>query len=185
MSGIRFSFKLRRATDAGAENQHGTPGGGRDKGRISGMRIMGIILLALAGFLAWKSNWFHAEKDLSRYPEIQLTYTTCKFERITHSKGSSTRQIVLLTADGRYVMEDGVWKGHFDGPTLAGSLAGGGMVRVWLHPEYSHALRGILGGKVDVPPQWGLEYDQRNMRTGMWTAAGLTLAGAWLLWWKR
>ena len=73
------------------------------------MRLFGIIVLALAGFLAWQSNWFHAEKDLSQYPEIQLAYTTCKFERITHYKGSTRKQIVFSTENGRYVMEDGVW----------------------------------------------------------------------------
>src|SRR3984893_2516999 len=103
--------------------------------RGGSMRLFGIIVLALAGFLAWQSNWFHAEKDLSQYPEIQLAYTACKFERIKHYKGSTTKQIVFTTENGRYVMEDGVWGKYFDGPTLAAALSGEGTVRAWVHPE--------------------------------------------------
>ena len=149
------------------------------------MRLFGIIMLALAAFLAWYSNWFHAEKDLSRYPEIQLAYTTCKYERITHYKGSTRKRIVFITENGRYVMEDGVWGRHFDGPTLAAALSGGGTVRAWVHPRYSQALRGIIGGKVDIPPNWGLEYDQRNAKVGIWTDAVLALVGTFLFFWKR
>lgn len=49
----------------------------------------------------------------------------------------------------------------------------------------AHALRGIIGGKVDIPPQWGLEYDQRNIGVGIWVDAALVLSGAVLLLWKR
>ena len=118
------------------------------------MRIVGIIVLALAGFLAWHTRWFHSETDLSRYPVIQLSCTTCSFEQIKHSKGSVTRQIAFLTGKGRYVMEDGVWRGHYKGPDLAAALSAGGTVRAWVHPDYSHVLRGIIGGKVDIPPEW-------------------------------
>jgi hypothetical protein len=148
------------------------------------LRLLGFIILALGLFLAWKTHWFHAERDLSRYPEIQLTYTTCTFERITHSKGSTTKQIVFVTDTGRYVMEDGVWGRHYEGPKLADALAGGGTVRAWVHPDYPHALRGIIGGKLDIPPQWGLEYDQRNMGVGIWVDAVLVLSGAVLVLWK-
>src|SRR5437773_5734326 len=100
-----FSFKARqeRITHGNAMRRGGT-------------RLLGILMLALAAFLAWHSNWFHAAKDLAQYPEIQLTYTTCNFERITHAKGSATKQIVFATENGRYVMEEGVWRTHFDGP---------------------------------------------------------------------
>src|SRR6266404_6738131 len=74
---------------------------GTKKRSAGAARLLGFIMLALAVFLAWKTHWFHAEKDLSAYPEIQLSFTTCKFERITHSKGSTTRQIVLITEGGR------------------------------------------------------------------------------------
>ena len=170
-----FSLKITRksAADAGTVRRGGS------------MRLFGMIMLALAGFLAWRSNWFQTEKDLSRYPEIRLAYTACKFERITHFKGSTTKQIVFITEKGRYVMEDGVWGGHFDGPVLAAMFSGGGTVRAWVHPEYSHALRGITGGKVDIPPQWGLEYDQRNARVGIWMDAVLALVGTFLCVWKR
>jgi len=170
-----FSLKmrLRNVTDANATRRRG------------GMRLLGIIMLALAGFLAWHSNLFHAEQDLSRYPEIQLAYTTCKFERITHYRGSTTKQIVFITENGRYVMEERVWAKHFDGPTLAAALSGGGTVRAWVHPEYPRALRGIIGGKVDIPPTWGLEYDQRNARAGIWVDALLALTGTILILWKR
>jgi hypothetical protein len=153
--------------------------------RGGSMRLFGIIILALAGFLAWDSNWFHAEKDLSQYPQIQLAYTTCKYERTTHYKGSTRKRIVFITENGRYVMEDGVWGRHFDGPTLAAALSGGGTVRAWVHPGYSHALRGIVGGKVDIPPNWGLEYDQRNAKLGIWVDAVLALVGTFLFFWKR
>jgi hypothetical protein len=148
-------------------------------------RIVGLILLGLAAFLAWQTHWFHSEPDLSRYPVIQLAYTTCKYERITHSRGSTTKQIAFFTPNGRYVMEDGVWKRHFDGPTLAAALSGGGTVRGWVHPDYPHVLRGLIGGKVDIPPEWGLQYDQRNMRLGIWVDALLAVSGACLLFWKR
>ena len=142
-------------------------------------------MLALAMVLAWKTHWFHAGTDLSRYPEIELTYTTCAFERITHSKGSTTKQIVFVTETGRYVMEDGVWGRRYDGPRLADLLAGGGTVRAWVHPDYPHALRGIIGGKANIPAQWGLEYGQRNMGLGIWVDAAFVLAGVALLLWKR
>src|SRR5262249_48636864 len=61
------------------------------------LRLVGLVTLALALFLGWKSRWFHIESDLSRYPQIELTYTTAKFERITHSRGSTTRQLDLIT----------------------------------------------------------------------------------------
>src|SRR5256885_6118289 len=154
----RFSFKLRRAAHADGPFGAGASGTSRGKKRAASARSLGFILIGLAGFLAWHSNGFRAEKDLSRYPEIQLAYTTCKFERIAHYKGSTTRQIVFLTENGRYVMEDGVWGRHFDGPALANALAAGARVRAWLHPQYPHTLRGVIGGKVDVPPEWGLEY---------------------------
>src|SRR6202022_4747989 len=121
------------------------------------MRPFGIIILALAGFLAWDSNWFHAEKDLSQYPEIQLAYTTCKYERIKNYKGATRKQIVFSTENGRYAMEDGVWGRYFDGPTLAATLSGGGTVRAWVPPEYSHALRATLGGGGAPPPEGGRE----------------------------
>ena len=152
---------------------------------LSLKRFLGIMLLAGAGFLAWKSDWFQAEKDLSRYPEIQLAYTTCKFERITYRRDMPTKQIVFTTENGRYVMEEGVWGKHFDGPTLAGALSGGGTVRAWVHPKYSHTLRGIAGGKMDIPPNWGLEYDQRNAKAGIWIDTFLVLTGAVLCFWKR
>jgi hypothetical protein len=115
------------------------------------LRLFGAILIGMAVLLGWKSHWFHVERDLSRYPHIELTYATSRFERVMHSRGGSTKQIVLMTRDGaRYVMEDGVWKAHFDGPTLAARLAGGGSVRAWVHPDYPRALRGIIGGAVDI-----------------------------------
>jgi hypothetical protein len=170
---IRFEQTFKIGKNAGAMRRGGS------------LRVFGIILLALAGFLAWHTHWFRAEKDLSRYPEIQLTYTTCKYEKITHYKDLPTKQIVFLTENGRYLMEDGVWGKHFDGPALADVLSGGGTVRAWVHPEYSHALRGILGGKVDIPPLWGLEYDQRNAHAGIWMDAALVMAGTFLCFWKR
>jgi hypothetical protein len=149
------------------------------------MRLLGAIVLGLGVFLAWQTRWFHAEQDLTRYPELRLTYTACTYERITHAKGSTTKQIVFLTDAGRYVMEDGVWGRHFGGPALAAALAGGGTVRAWVHPDYPRALRGIVGGKVDIPPEWGLAYDQRNMGLGRWVDAALVLSGAVLLLWRR
>src|SRR3989442_1731710 len=141
-----YSFKVQRTTIAHTS----------DSKRRAGTRAMGLIMLLLAGVLAWHSNWFHAEKDLSGYPEIRLTYTTCKFERIFHSKSSRTEQIVFTTENGRYLMEDGVWRKHFDGPALAATLSRGGTVRAWVHPDYPRTLRGIVGGAVDIPPQWGV-----------------------------
>jgi hypothetical protein len=152
--------------------------------RNGSLRVFGVIMLALAGFLAWATHGFHAEKHLSAYPEIQLTYTTCNYEKITHYR-STTKQIVFATANGGYVMEDGVWKRHFDGPTLADALSRGGTVRAWVHPRYSHALRGILGGTVDIPPEWGLECDQGNMKAGIWMESFLVLAGTLLCFWRR
>ncbi len=180
-----WSFRLRRATGEDRESWSGDPRRRRASGRSGAGRLLGGILLALAAVLAWKSGWFYAEQNLSRYPEIRLTYSTCRFERITHSRGATTRQIAFITDAGRYVMEDGVWRKHFDGPALAAALAGGGTVRAWVHPEYPHALRGIVGGKVDIPPEWGLEYDQRNMGIGIWVDAALALSGALLLFWRR
>jgi len=147
------------------------------------LRFVGLVTLALALCLGWKSRWFRVEPDVSGYPQIELTYTTAKFERITHSRGSTTKQLDLVTHDGtKFVMEDGVWKSHFDGPTLASRLSGGGSVHAWVHPDYPHALRGFQGGAVDIPPAWGLAYDQRNMRLGVWVdgvmiAVGLVLTG--------
>ena len=172
---ISFSFKRRREAKASA---------GKTR-RDGSLRLFGIILLALAGFLAWQTNWFHAEKDLSRYPKIELAYTDCKFEQISHYRGTTTKQIVFLTDDGRYVMKDGVWGKHFDGPTLAAAFSGGGTVHAWVHPSYPRALRGVRGGKVDLPPEWGLEYDRRNAKLGIWMTALLALAGTFLLCWKR
>lgn len=142
-------------------------------------------MLSLAIFLAWQSKWFHAEKNLSRYPQIQLTYTTCKYEEIRRSKSSRTRQIVLITGDGRYVMEDEVWKKHFDGPSLAAALSKGGTVSAWVHPDYPRTLRGIMGGAVDIPPEWGLDYDQRNMQFGTIVDSVLALLGLYLISRKR
>jgi hypothetical protein len=170
-SSLRISSHIRRPIDRDAMNR-------------TGLRIMGIIALLLAAFFAWVTKGFHIERDLSRYREIQLTYSDCRFEKITHSKGLPTRQIAFTTAEGRYVMEDGVWKQHFRGPELAQSLAGGGTVRAWLHPDFPHILRGIAGGRVDIPPQWGLDYDQRNIRTGAWTAAAFAFVGAALWLWR-
>ena len=148
------------------------------------LRIVGLVTLALAILLGAKSHWFHVDPDLSRYPQIQLTYTTARFERITHSRGGSTKQVVLVARDGpRFVMEDGVWKSHFDGPTLASRLSGGGTVHAWVHPDYPHALRGIAGGAVDIPPEWGLAYDQRNMRLGVWVDGVMALVGLVLVSW--
>jgi hypothetical protein len=152
--------------------------------RKGSLRVIGIIMLALACFLAWVTHGFHAENDLSAYPEIRLTYTACKYEKITHYR-STFKQIVFTTANGRYVMEDGVWGRHFDGPALADALSGGGTVRAWVHPRYPRALRGILGGKVEIPPEWGLEYDRRNAHVGIWFDALLAVAGAFLCFWRR
>jgi hypothetical protein len=185
MRKITVSLGLRRASAGDADRAWGGLRNRQGQRRSGIPRILGIVLLALAALLAWKSHWFHAEADLSRYPEIQLTYTTCRFERIRHSKGSTTKQIAFITENGRYVMEDGVWRRHFDGPALADALSGGGTVRAWIHPEYPHALRGIKGGKVDIPPEWGLAYDQRNMGVGIIVDAVLALSGVGLLLWKR
>jgi hypothetical protein len=127
-----------------------------------------------------RSDVFRIGTALSGYPEIRLTYTTCKFERI-----GRTEQIVFTTENGRYVMEDVVWRKHFDGPALAATLSRGGTVRAWVHPVYPRTLRGIVGGAVDIPPQWGLDYDQRNMRVGIWVDTSLALAGIYLFLWKR
>ena len=146
------------------------------------LRLLGLVTLALALFLGWKSRWFHVERDLSRYPQIELTYTTAEFERITHSRGSITKQVALVTRDGtKFVMEDGVWASHFDGPTLASRLTAGGSVHAWVHPDYPRALRGIQGGPVDIPPEWGLAYDQRNMRIGVWVDGVMAVVGLVLL----
>jgi hypothetical protein len=145
------------------------------------MRVLGIILLGLAIFLAWHSKWFHAETNLSRYPQIRLMYTTCKYEEIRRSKSSRTRQIVLITGNGRYVMEDEVWRKHFDGPSLAAALSRGGIVRAWVHPDYPFVLRGIMGGAVDIPPEWGLDYDQRDMRVGIFVDSVFALTGLYLI----
>ena len=169
-----FPIAIRRAPAVGV----------RTVRRKGSLRVFGVIMLALAGFLAWATHGFHAEKDLSAYPQIRLNYTTCKYEKITHYR-STTRQIVFTTANGGYVMEDGVWKRHFDGPTLANALSGGGTVRAWVHPRYPHALRGIIGGAVDIPPEWGLEYDQGNMRAGIWVDAFLALCGTLFCFWRR
>lgn len=115
----------------------------------------------------------------------RLAYSASKFERITHYKGSTTKQIVFTTDNGRYVMEDGVWGEHFDGPALAAAFSGGGTIHTRVHPGYSHALRGIVGGKVDIPPEWGLEYDQRNAMVGVWVDALFALVGTFLLFWRR
>ena len=169
-----ISFKIQQRTGAAPQK----------RGRRT-TRILGLILLVLSGFLAWQTHWFHSESDLSRYPVVQLAYATCKYERIKRSRGSVTRQIAFLTSNGRYVMEEGVWGPHFNGPVLAAALSGGGTVRAWVHPNYPHALRGTIGGKVDIPPEWGLQYDQRNMRVGAWVDALLALSGAFLFFWKR
>jgi hypothetical protein len=153
--------------------------------RRGSLRPLGIIMIALSVFLAWSGHWFHVAKDLSHYPEIQLTYTDCKFEKITHYRSSTTRQIVFITKDGRYVMEDKVWENHFDGPTLAAKFSGGGTIHAWLHPDCDHALRGIAGGKVDIPPQWGFDYDQRNARVGIWFDSSLAITGIILCLLKR
>ena len=81
-------------------------------------------------------------------------------------------------------MEEGVWRAHADGPALAAALSGGGTVHAWVHPEYPRALRGIMGGKVDIPPAWGLAYDRRNMLAGIWVDGVLALAGVVLLVWR-
>jgi len=148
------------------------------------LRIVGSVMLALSVLLAWKSHWFHADRDLSRYPHLQLAYATAQFERVTHYRGSITKQIVLVARDGtRYEMEDGVWKSRFDGPALASRLSGGGTVHAWVHPEYPRTLRGITGGAVDIPPEWGLAYDQRNMHLGVWVDGVMAIVGAALIGW--
>ncbi len=76
-------------------------------------------------------------------------------------------------------------EGNFDGPELADTLSGGGTVRAWVHPDYPRALRGLVGGKVDIPPAWGLEYDQWNVGVGVWVDAVLAVGGAGLLFWRR
>jgi hypothetical protein len=52
-----------------------------------------------------------------------------------------------------------------------------------VHPDYPHALRGILGGPVDVAPEWGLAYDRRNMHVGVWIDAVMVLVGLVLIGW--
>ena len=75
---------------------------------------------------------------LSRYPQIELAYTTATFERIVHSRGGSTRQIALIARDGStFVME----------------------------------------------PEWGLDYDRRNMRLGVWVVGVMAIVGIALLVW--
>jgi hypothetical protein len=126
------------------------------------MRLFGIIILALAGFLAWDSNWFHAEKDLSQYPQIRLAYTTCKYERITHYKGSTRKRIVFITENGRYVMEDGVWGRHFIGPT-------------WL-PRFQEEGQFAHGCIPDIPTRCGaLSAERWTFRpTGGWNTTSAT-----------
>ena len=153
----------------------------RRKPRAQGLRIVGVILLALAAVVAWQSNWFRPENDLSHYPELTLDYTNCQFEQVSRTKGLTIRQIVLTAGTERYEMEDGVWRGHFEGTALAAALAAGGTVHVWVHPRNPHTLRGITGGKVEIPLQWGLDYDQRNLRSGIWATGGFALAAIALL----
>jgi hypothetical protein len=148
------------------------------------LRIVGLVTFALAIVLGWRSHWFHAEHDLSRYPQIQLTYATARFERVMYSRGGSARQVALVAGDGtKFVMEDGVWRSHFDGQTLASRLSTGGTVHAWVHPEYPHALRGLTGGTVAIPPEWGLAYDRRNMLVGVWVDGIMVLLGLILLGW--
>jgi hypothetical protein len=148
------------------------------------LRIVGLVTFTLAIFLGWRSHWFHADHDLSRYPQIQLTYATARFERVMYSRSGSARRVALVADDGTtFVMEDGVWKSHFDGPALASRLSAGGTVRAWVHPDYPHALRGLMGGAVAIPPEWGLAYDQRNMHLGVWVDGILVLLGLVLLGW--
>jgi hypothetical protein len=173
---------LKTTSDTSKTEGRPQPGAPR-RGRS--LRLFGIIILLLAGFLAWAVDWFQVEKDVSAYPEIELTYTDCKFETVTHLRGPTTKQLVFITATDRYTMSDAVWRWRFDGPTLAAAFAGGGTVHAWVHPKYPHTLRGLRGGKQDIPPEWGLTYDQRNARVGAWAFAVMVLAGVVLLLWKR
>jgi hypothetical protein len=150
----------------------------------AGPRIVGVVLLAMAGFLSWKTHAFRPPAGIERYPRIQFAYDDCKYEKITHSRGATIRHIIFLTKQGRYVMEDEVWKDHFDGPTLAARFAGPGTVQGWLHPEYDHVLRGIEGGKVQIPLAWGLAYDRRNRTVGRWTVGAMVLIGIVLVLWR-
>ena len=172
-----FSFNVRYQRRAPTQT---TP-----RRRPNNLRPLGLVVIALAGFLTWQSHWFVTEKDLTSYPEIQLSYTDCRFEKITHYRSSATRQIVFVAKSGRYVMEEGVWGGHCDGPTLASRFGGGGTVHAWVHPAYPHVLRGIRGGPMEVPLQWGLDYDQRNVRLGFWMVMALLLTGLMLCFWRR
>jgi len=143
--------------------------------------FFGIVLLAIAAFFGLLTGGFHAEKDLSRYREIQLSYRSCSFEQVFRSKGSSSRRLVFYTPGGRYYLVEGVWLGHLSGPQLANALAGRHTVRAWLHPSFPRALRGLRGRSVEVPPEWGLAYDQRNMRIGFWLTMALVGLGTYLV----
>src|SRR4051794_9120495 len=121
----RFSFRFRPSAISNACAQSGAPGGRNSKRQVAAMRLVAMIILAVAVCIAWKTHWFHAEPDVSGYPEIRLAFTTCKFERIAHSRGSTTKQIVFLAENVRYVMEEGVWGRHFTGPRLATAFSGG------------------------------------------------------------
>ena len=173
----RFSFKVRY--------QRRSPSQTPLRRRRDNLRPLGLVVIALASFLAWQSHWFVTEKDPTRYPEIQLSYTDCRFEKTTHYRGGTTREIVFITKNGRYVMEDGVWGEHCDGPTLASRFGRAGTVHAWVHPAYPRVLRGIRGGAMEVPLQWGLEYDQRNARFGFWMVMALLLMGGVLCFWQR
>ena len=59
---------------------------------------------------------------------------------------------------------------------LRNSQADSGLLR-WEH-------RCRMGGAVDVPPEWGLDYDQRNMQVGIWIDAFFALAGIFLIFWR-
>ena len=157
--------------------QRARPRAALTRGQEFLLRGCGALLVTAALLIGWVTNWFHAEQNLSRYPQVQLTYQTCNFERIVHSRGATHEQIVLVTSHGRFVMEDQVWKKHFKGADLAHALARGGTVHAWLHPKFRHVLRGFIDGPVDVPPLWGLEYDQRNMAMGAVLDIALGLGG--------
>ena len=53
-------------------------------------RVIGGAMLVMAAFLAWKTHWFHTEASLSSYPQRDLTYSTAKYEVVTHSRGLNT-----------------------------------------------------------------------------------------------
>ncbi len=143
-------------------------------------RVLGGILLGLAGLFAWATNGFHSEKSIAGYTDKELTYSRCTFER-RRSGRSTHEELVFLTKEGRYIMERGVWRRHFTGPSLAQALASGATVHVWVRPDYPRVLRGLSGGAVEIPPQWGLAFDQRNRQAGLCMDVAFIITGVLLL----